>query len=311
MIYTITLNTAIDRIIKLDNPLHKKHNNKVISKTYDIGGKATHVSVVLSALGIDNRALGVIGGQTGETLVKLMKNKKVICDFINQENVSTRESIVVVDNKNEGSYMITEKGFPISEKSFNKLLKILRTKVEKEDFVVICGSPPKGFPLKNFNELLSVVKEKTNNLYIDTSGIYLKESLKHKPIFIKPNQFEFSELVGKELTSINEYINEIEKFINLGIENIVVSLGKDGSLICNEGEIYKITPPKIKEVNDTGCGDVFVGGFVSQKSLKKSTLDSVIFATAISCSKATKNDSSSFDLLQTNEFIKKIKIEKI
>ena len=48
MIYTFTLNTAIDRIIYFEEEIKKKKNNKISHYLYDVGGKATHVSIILS-----------------------------------------------------------------------------------------------------------------------------------------------------------------------------------------------------------------------------------------------------------------------
>lgn len=311
MIYTLTLNTALDRIVYLDKELIKKHNNKVNSVTYDIGGKATHVSVVLSTLNIPNIALGVIGGHTGDKLVELLQKKNVKCQFIKQKGVETRESILLVDNKGEGSYMITEPGFIYSDGTFNSLLNFISSYITEEDFVVVCGSMPRGTPIQDFNVIINAIKRKTDNLFIDTSGDYLLESIKYKPKFIKPNQYEFAEIVNKNLITLEDYIKEIREFSNKGIENVVVSLGKDGCLVNYNNDIYKVTPPEVEEVNDTGCGDSFVGGYIAKIYQGSNVLEAIKFATSISASKATHNDSSSFNLEQAKEFYKNIKIEKL
>ena len=45
MIYTFTLNTAIDRIIYFDEELERKKNNKISGYIYDVGLKASHFSI--------------------------------------------------------------------------------------------------------------------------------------------------------------------------------------------------------------------------------------------------------------------------
>ena len=112
MIYTFTLNTAIDRIIYFEEELERKKNNKISHYLYDVGGKATHVSIILSQLGIDNIAAGFIGTEKGGLLKELLKEYNVKSEFIVQEG-KTRESFVLVDNSGKGSFMITEKGFTV------------------------------------------------------------------------------------------------------------------------------------------------------------------------------------------------------
>ena len=91
MIYTFTLNTAIDRIIYFDEELERKKNNKISGYIYDVGGKATHVSIILSQLNIENISTGIIGTEKGDILVKLLEEYNVKSDFIVQKG-KTREA---------------------------------------------------------------------------------------------------------------------------------------------------------------------------------------------------------------------------
>ncbi|OIJ18944.1 hypothetical protein BKP45_14540 [Anaerobacillus alkalidiazotrophicus] len=311
MIYTVTLNTAIDKIIKINGVLTRKMNNKIRNVSFDIGGKATHVSVVLSKLNINNIATGFVGSENALTLTTLLKNKGVTCDFISQENCSTRESLVILDDSGNGSFMITESGFEILEESQCKLVEKLSNQVTKNDYVVFAGSPPRGFNVDQYINIVKTVTDKGGKLIIDASGDYLREAIKLKPYLIKPNEFEFQELVGKPLNTIDEFIPEMKKLLNDGIEFVVVSLGKKGSLVGTKQSFYRVIPPVIKEINDTGCGDVFVGGLVASLYKQTSIEDMLEFSTALSASKASQNESSSFCLKQTKQLEAEVKIEKL
>ena len=95
------------------------------------------------------------------------------------------------------------------------------------------------------------------------------------------------------------------------INIVVVSLGEEGSIvgIKNNG-IYNFRPPKVNVVSETGCGDIFVGGVISQIYLNKDIIEVFKFATAISASKATHFLSSDFSLEQTEKLLDKVYVKK-
>lgn len=309
MIYTITLNTAVDRIVQIQGRLTRKANNKTKSVQYDIGGKATHVSVVLSALEIPNIATGVIGGKTGEHMVHLMELKGVDCRFIEQKNCETRESIILVDESGEGSYMITQKGFPLNDESIETLKQFLDVNVKKEDIVVFAGSPPHELDVEIYGSMLSVVKKHDAKLVVDAAGAYLKKALEYQPYLIKPNEFEYQEFINSKCDSIEDFVNAL-KTHDLDVEVTIVSLGKRGALAKKGDEIIHVIPPTIHEVNETGAGDFFVGGLVAKIYENASVEDMLRTAAAIGASKAMQEGSASFDLSDVKELLAKCKIER-
>ena len=195
MIITVALNPGLDRIIVLDR-LIKNQNNRSKSMYYDIGGKATHVSVVLSSMNISNIATGFLGGSTGRHVQDLLEKKNVKCDYVWQDGCETRTSYVVVPEAEEGSYMITERGFAITEVSVRRLMDKLRALIQKGDIVVFSGGMPNGIDSRTYGDMLSIVKEREGILMIDSSGEFLVEGVKAKPYLIKPNETEFRDIVG-------------------------------------------------------------------------------------------------------------------
>ena len=312
MIYTFTLNTAVDRIIYFEEELERKKNNKISHYLYDVGGKATHVSIILSQLGIDNIATGFIGTEKGGLLTELLEKYGVKSEFIVQEG-KTRESFILVDNSGKGSFMITEKGFVISDKSYEKITGYMKEKLNDGDIAVFAGSPPPGIDEEKYRKLLRMANEKKAKLFVDCSGKYLKTAILENPFLIKPNKDEFEEFISKSgINDEKEYIPHMEKLLDSGVKNVLLSLGKDGSMLAMENrEIYRIYPPKIKEVNDTGAGDSFVGGMVAGIAKNGDLLEAVKSATAISASKVASGMSSGFDTEEVKGFLGEIKIKKL
>lgn len=308
MIYTVTLNTALDRILHIKGKIERKKNNRIYGMEYDIGGKGTHVSLVLSALKIPNVATGFVGENKKDQFLQLLERKGVHCDFVVQENATVRETLVLLDSTGEGSLMITEPGFRPTMDAIRRLHHKLSHRIQPGDWVVFAGSPPEGFSLDNYRKLLTCVVEKGGRLVVDTSGSYLKTAISLRPYLIKPNEYEFQQLVGKTLHTVEDYSSEIERLMSEGIEYVIVSLGERGSIVGHRGEVFRVIAPSIKARNDTGCGDVFVGGIVAMLSKEADLENALRFATALSASKATNTSSSSFSLEQTKQLEKQVRI---
>ena len=64
MIYTVTLNPALDYILRLPR-LSSEDVNRADSAQLLCGGKGINVSMVLSGLEVPTRALGFVAGFTG------------------------------------------------------------------------------------------------------------------------------------------------------------------------------------------------------------------------------------------------------
>lgn len=94
MIYTITLNPALDYIAQVDE-LEIGKINRIKTEKILPGGKGLNVSIVLKNLGIDNIALGVIAGFKGDELKKVMEEYKIKTDFVKAKNGITRINVKI------------------------------------------------------------------------------------------------------------------------------------------------------------------------------------------------------------------------
>lgn len=312
MIYTITLNSAIDHIIQVQGELTRGKNNRVNKSILDIGGKATHVSVVLSTLAMPNISTGFIGELKKEILYRLLREQKVNPQFYVLPDKTVRENYIVMDESNKGSFMITHEGPEVSNEQIREFVADLESKLKKDDIVVIAGNPSKKMSKSDFLYILKKIKSTGAKIVVDVSGEYLKVALEIEPTLIKPNQYEFSECIGGEpIESVEDCIRAYKQFNRKNIEYLVVSLGKQGSVLFHKNNVYIAESPNVETVNDTGCGDAFVGGLVYGFANNHSIERTLKFATAISASKAMQLTSSGFEVGQAKKLRQEVSIKKL
>lgn len=257
MVYTVTLNPALDYYLKVNEIKDDVQTAESTALYY--GGKGINVSVILTNLNVENTALGFIGGFIGEKLCCLLSAENINTDFVNIDG-ETRINVKIAGAKN---FIINAKGPSITLKNEQALIKKI-SKIQKGDYLVLSGSIPGSMGESAYERILECIDSDNINIVADTTGRALRSILKYRPFMIKPNNFELEELFGKKLNTKEEMISAANELQALGARNVLISMGKNGMMLVDEkGDVN--TEPIIdgKVKNTTGCGDSSVAGFIA------------------------------------------------
>ena len=261
MILTVTMNPSIDTAYSLDHLAINDVNHVAPHKT--AGGKGLNVSRVLVQLRDQVLATGLLGGHMGALLSDLMKEDNIPNDFTPIAGESrTCLSILHEGNQTE----LLESGPVVSEEELNTFIAHFTKLVEKASVVTMSGSLPRGLPANTYATLVAIARQNNVPVLLDTSGTSLKAALviDTKPTLVKPNLKEINGLLNTSFAS-----NETDKLMDTltqdnrfaGIEWVVVSMGKDGSIALHNGKRLRAHSASIKAVNATGSGDSTIAGF--------------------------------------------------
>lgn len=259
MIYTVTLNPAIDYVIHVDklkpNSIMRGDGEQIF-----FGGKGINVSVILKELGTQSIAMGYVAGFTGMALEQGLANMGIKSDFIHLQNGFTRINVKI---RSEKETDINCNGPDIAEGEFNKLTDKL-FKLESGDTLVMAGSIPKSMPNDVYERIMSGLADKNVRFVVDATGELLLNSLKYKPFLIKPNSDELSEIFGDKIKSMTDIEKYAEKLQEMGAVNVLVSLGHDGAFLIDENKQRHFMKPYDGDVvNTVGSGDSMVAGFIA------------------------------------------------
>ncbi|MDD6673735.1 MAG: 1-phosphofructokinase [Eubacteriales bacterium] len=259
MIYTVTLNPALDYVMKVGNIRYDDINRSESEEIY-YGGKGINVSVILTRLGVENKALGFVGGFTGEKLYEMLKKDGIDCDFNILKNGYTRINVKI---KAQTELDVNAQGPAIDEEDIALLLEKLDG-IKQGDFLVLAGSIPNTLPDDIYERILSRLDGRGINFVVDATGDLLKNVLKYKPFLIKPNHHELGDLFGVEAKSEQDIVFYAKKLQEMGARNVLVSRAKDGAtLIDEQGSVTTFENVEGELVNSVGCGDSMVGGFLA------------------------------------------------
>lgn len=261
MIYTITLNPALDYIIKLKELVPNEINTSE-SEYILPGGKGINVSIILKRLEVESVALGFISSFTGKEIQKLVEKEKVQTDFINLEEGHSRINVKILEDEKETA--INSKGPLVDNKSIEKLYQKL-SNLKENDILVLSGSIPKGIKEDIYEEICEKIKDKNVKIVVDSTKKLLLNTLKYRPFLIKPNHHELGEIFNVQILNQDQAIEYAKKLQQKGAQNVLVSMGEKGSILLGEnGKSYKKAAISNKNViNTVGAGDSMVAGFLA------------------------------------------------
>lgn len=300
MIYTVSLNPSIDYILRVDRFVEGDLNRAVYDKKIP-GGKGIMVSKLLKNLGIDSVNIGFLGGFPGEFIRKEIEKLGIEENFTKVEE----DTRINVKLKSQKESEINAQGPNISQREREEFLNIINS-IKKGDMVILSGSIPKSLNRDFYIDIIKILKKNNVTFIIDTSGEVLLESLKYNPYLIKPNIHELSEVFDVDLKDYKEIIPYGKKCLELGSENVIVSMGKDGAMFFNKENIYYAPVVEGKLVNSVGAGDSMIGGFMTGISNNLSYKDSFKLAVASGTATAFSEDIGSREDIEN--IYKKVKI---
>lgn len=223
-----------------------------------VAGGAANVALNLKALGANVETIGWFGNdERGDELFDILGRRNIGVDqefrFSTAPTIS--KSRVTASNQ-QICRVDREASTECYSPDLNLLGKDITEKVKLADAVII-SDYGKGFVT---NQLLELVSVNAKFLAIDPKPSRLLQYA--KPDLITPNRFEALELAGLSRESRDPFpqenvVNKI--FEQFAPTMLAVTLGADGMLLAEDGEIDKIIPTSAQEVFDvSGAGDTVI-----------------------------------------------------
>ena len=277
MIYTITLNPALDRTLWIQK-VRDDVSNRILEEKSFAGGKSVDVSKVLKNLGVDNIALGFVGGFAGRELEGRLLNEGIETDFVRVSG-ETRTNIIIHETGTGKRLAFNARGPEIKPDELMQFIEQLE-KLPCGDVVAIGGSIPLGVSPEIYRKIISLVKKCQAKVVLDVDGEALRQGIKALPNVIKPNIHELSELAGRELKGLDDVVSAARSINQQGVEIVLVSMGAKGILLVSDGQQYLAVPPNVNVESTIGAGDSSVAGFVSGLVQGKDLKQCLIYAVA-------------------------------
>ena len=259
MIYTVTFNPSIDYFISVPD-FEPGKTNRTTSEVMIPGGKGINVSLKLAELNIKSTALGFVAGYTGEMISDYVKEKGIESDFVKLKKGNSRINVKITSI--DGTE-INGNGPDIKDEELKMLLE-KTDKLKDGDILVLSGSIPSTLPSDIYSSIMESLKDKDIKTAVDATGKLLTDTLKYRPFIVKPNHHELGEIFNVKVDNHEDAVKYGLKLQEKGARNVLVSMGKTGSVFISEnGETYIKEAVKTDVVSSVGAGDSMVAGFIA------------------------------------------------
>lgn len=304
-IYTCTMNLAIDLFIETEE-MHPFMVNRTKEDDIQANGKGVNVSLVLKMLDFPSTALGFSAGFTGKYIEDYLQQKQIQTEFIEVPGM-TRINVFTQVNQTGEEYKLVNQGPEIPQTAVHNFLNQIRA-LQAEDYLCVSGSLPRGLSPKVLIEISRICQEKGIHLIIDSSDQEVMDCLPYRPFLLKPNEEELSSWFGRKMVTDEDYFVYGQRLVELGAENVLLSLGEKGAILFTKDRVFRGNSPKGKVVNTACAGDTMLGAFLAGY-MNRRPLDETL-RKSIAAGSSTAFRKGLTDFLDVEELSKQIKIRE-
>ena len=309
MIFTLTLNPAMDKTVVIEN-FTPGGVNRIKSLRVDVGGKGINVSKCLKNLGCASTAAAFWGGAAGQRGIDFLRENGIGSLAVTVPE-DTRTNLKIIDPIRHENTDINEPGPTISGENLAELTEKLDAAIAPGDILILSGSIPKGCPSSIYRDLIERYQGKGAKVYLDADGENFRLGITAAPALIKPNIDELNRHLNTSLTEISEIAAAAREFLKLGIQEVVVSLGGDGALLVKEGLCLKADGLQVPVLSTVGAGDSMVAalacgaekGLTDEQRLK---LAIAISAASVMCSGTQAPERETIEILYRQVKIREV-----
>lgn len=306
MILSVCPNPSIDCTMELEK-FYVGRLNRVSNKIVTYSGKALNTAIGVRRLGGDSFATGFMYQNEGSLFVATLDNEGVKNSFVWNKG-SVRTNYKIVDNRS----MLTEindVGEKVTKENQQKLINLVGTLSAQASVVCMSGSLPSGVADDYYKRLISACDSKVK-IIVDTAGEKLITALSAGVYMVKPNLLELETVTGEKLTKRADMIKACHSLIDLGAENVLLSLGREGAILTDGVNSYFCKSANVAVNSTVGAGDSMVAAASLMTEYGESKSEILRNAVAAGTASITTPGTNLFYRDKFEEIYGKIYVEK-
>jgi len=252
--------------------------------TMSPGGKGANQAVAAAKLGADVTLVGRVGADVfGRELIKNAKEYGIDTSYI-VEDRETATGVALI--------MVDEKGSNIIAVASGADMRCCREDIDRAEKVIKSSDivsiqleiPP---PVVEY-AIDKAFREEVKVILNPSPAQQLPDELLRKVYVLTPNEKEAEVLGGCKVTSIRAAKIVAKKIRERGVENVIVTIGKNGAILATEEETVHVRGIEVNTVDATGAGDAFCGTLAVAISSGKELKEAVVYSNSAGALATTK-----------------------
>jgi len=224
------------------------------------GGKGVNVARALGTLGVPATCIGLVGGHNGQ-LAADSAAAEGLDTLWSWRQGESRITTIVVGSGGQAT-VLNETGAPISVADWAKFEADVAGAANGCDAVCLSGSFPLAVPPGGVGRLIAAAAAGRRSVWVDTSGAALADALDAGAGGIKVNGIEAGEVLGRDVTTIDDAVAAAEEMLRRGIGAASLTLGDAGAVLVTRDGAWRVRVPAVPVTSAVGSGDTFLAGLV-------------------------------------------------
>ena len=243
------------------------------------GGKGSNQAIAAARLNGEVNFITKVGKDShADMAFSLYKDAGVNVDYIIQDpSLSTGVAGIMIDeNGNNAINVFSGAAAHLKNEDIDKNLELIK---KSKIFLTQMETP-------DSTTIYAIKKAKENDCLTILNPAPARKMNKDdfKLLdFFTPNETEAEFYLNKKIDTEQDIKNAAADFLNMGVKNIIITLGEKGSYFANKNEEYFINAFKLKNevVDTTGAGDAFNGALAVALAKDFSYKDAILFANKV------------------------------
>ncbi len=255
---------------------------------YSPGGKGANQATACAKLGIETYLLGCVGDDGfGQTMLRTLQSNHVNTEFVKTVNdVPTGTAHVTVDSSAENTIIVM--------KGANDVLTVgdiqsCEPVIGRSNLLLVQMEVSSEVTLQ---AMLAAKRHGVTIILDPAPADGIDPSILQYADIIVPNQQEAKFLTHIEVCDVPTAL-EAANYLHLhyGIDRSIMKMGRQGSLVYQDGVYEHIQAVSVQAVDTVGAGDCYAGALACALAEGKSLPDAARFASIVSALKVTKYGS--------------------
>jgi len=251
MILTVCPNPSIDCTIEMTN-LNVGRVNRIDNKILTYSGKAINVAIGVARLGGESTVTGFMYENDGKSFLHNLEKEGVRSRFVWNEG-SVRVNYKIIDVRSMMTE-INDKGEMVTPERQEELIDLASLLAKDCSVVVMSGSLPQGVEDDYYARMIGKMPDNIK-VFVDTEGNKLLNAVRQGVYLVKPNLAELEDIVKEQLGTKKDMLRACRRLIDMGAENVMLSLGQHGALLTNGARTYYAKTANVAVNSTVGAGD--------------------------------------------------------
>lgn len=237
------------------------------------GGKGANQAVAASRLGGNVILVAKVGDDLfGKQTIDVLKKENINTDYVFvDEDTPSGTALIMVNEEGENCIVVAPGA------NANLLPEDIERVKEMEEADIILMQLE--IPIETIIAVAKMAKLNGQRVIINPAPAQkLGSELLNGLFLITPNETEATFLTGINVEDEISAAQAAEVFINKGVQNVIITLGKKGAYFQNKKIKLMIDAPVVKAMDTTAAGDTFSGALTVALTEKMDWQQAIKFA---------------------------------